>query len=610
MTNREDIISRYRDRITTGKRTKLTDAEQTQLIEAFVERLRNLITEDEIKALCASELALLEEGYSKSVVSKDRLRHYRKAIKVAMGDGRLSMTDQTSRVYTYTPHDSDESVEAHDHRALDYLKYDAATYRTIATQSAQNNNEKQDHLKPVSLTEYLTKAIELLKSDDPFEMAVGIAATTGRRFSEVADKGMIAATDDPFWVSFSGQLKKKSEPNSYLTPCLVPAIDVLAALKRFRAHSRIARVVGMSAKEINASLANSVKRVVDRCFRATGIIPVLDGEAGVSVHNLRGLYGEICIHYFCPPSQGVARFLQERLGHAISVEELKRSNSSATQHYFHYFLIDENGKHIGSKGVKLDQGKALPTQESQPENSIEPLPKPQANATEERESISEIANLTHQLKHLAQEVNRIWSYINTMTLTTQTQPSISVENLQSQLAAMEYERDQTSAQLEQLKAENEALKQQVSQIHQAYQQRIEGLTELIKQSPSIAQPSATQLVESTLTRAATMPAPKPQIATLKREHITTTGTADQRVEAAMRLLMQWNREHDFDSNKFAITQSLLQKTTGSNMPAVKRVMEAFRNEIYEHNSEYALDPDRHNYGKDVEEIKAFVKTKL
>ncbi len=48
--------------------------------------------------------------------------------------------------------------------------------------------------------------------------------------------------------------------------------------------------------------------------------------------------------------------------------------------------------------------------------------------------------------------------------------------------------------------------------------------------------------------------------------------------------MEWNRQQDADSEKFAITQSLLQKTTGSNMPAVKRVMEAFNNEIDEPNS--------------------------
>lgn len=77
----------------------------------------------------------------------------------------------------------------------------------------------------------------------------------------------------------------------------------------------------------------------------------------------------------------------------------------------------------------------------------------------------------------------------------------------------------------------------------------------------------------------------------------------------MRAIMDWNRQHDSDSDKFAITQSLLQKTTGSNMPAVKRVMEAFNNEIYEHNSEYALDPDRHNYGKEIGEIKQWVAEK-
>jgi len=607
-TSREDIISRYRDRIDTGKRTKLTDAEQTQLIEAFVEHLRSLTTEAEIKALCESELDLMEEGYQKATIAKDRLRYYRTAVKTAMTDGKLPMTAETSRVYSYTPRGSDELIEAHDHRSLDYLKYDAATYREIAVESSQRNNRKQDNLKPVSLAAYLSKASELLRSDDPFDLIVGVAALTGRRFSEVVDKGTLQATDDPYSVTFVGQTKKKEEADSYLIPCLIPSVDVLSALERFRRHPRISKLNGMSASSINRSLANSIKLTVQRHFGS--IVPTLEGESAVTIHNLRGVYAEIAVHYFCPPDRGVARYVQERLGHVISAQELKRPNASATQHYFHYFLTDGDGKHIGEKGVKLDQGKALPTQESQPEKSIEPLPKPQANATEERESISEIANLTHQLKHLAQEVNRIWSYINTMTLTTQTQASISVENLQSQLAAMEYERDQTSAQLEQLKAENEALKQQVSQIHQAYQQRIEGLTELIKQSPSIAQPSANQLVESTLTRAATMPAPKPQIATLKREHITTTGTADQRVEAAMRLLMQWNREHDSDSNKFAITQSLLQKTTGSNMPAVKRVMEAFRNEIYEHNSEYALDPDRHNYGKDVEEIKEWVKTRL
>ena len=610
MTNREDIVSRYRDRITTGKRTKLTSAEQTQMIEAFIDHLGKLTTDDEIKARCGVEMALLEEGYDKATIAKDRLRYYRTAIKTAMVDSKLPMTAETSRAYTYTTR-SGQTQKAHDHRALDYLKYDAATYRTIATQSAQNNNEKQDHLKPVSLSEILTKATELLQSNDPFEMAVGIAAITGRRFSEVVDKGTIELTDQLYWVQFSGQTKKKSEADSYLTPCLVPAADVVAALDRFRSHPRIARIAGTSAKTINASLANSAKRVVDRCFRATGIIPVLNGEAGVSVHNLRGMYGEICIHYFCPPDRGVARFLQERLGHTISSEELKRGNSSATQHYFHYFLVDENGKHIGAKGVMLsgEKGEALPTQ-IETNEEIQPEPETLAIATEPRidqqDSTSAIAALSEQVAILKKEISNIWNHI----MNTQSpQAPITVENLRAQLIAMEQHRDQMAAQLEQVKTENEDLQRQLLETRQVYQQRVEALTDLLKQAPITAQIS--QPVESIPERTAVAPAPKTQtpMATT-RQHITTAGSADQRVEGAMRALMQWNREHDSDSAKFAITQSLLQKTTGSNMGAVKRVMESFKNEIYEHNSEYGLDPDRHNYGKDLSEIKAFVQGKV
>lgn len=600
-TNREDIISRYRDRIATGQRTKLTDAEQTQLIEAFVERLRNLTTEAEIKALCESELALLEEGYQKATIAKDRLRHYRKAIKVAMADGKLLMTAETSRVYTYTPRDSDESVEAHDHRALDFLKYDHKTYSTIAEDSATRNNEKQDRLKPVSLADYISKATELLQSSDPFEMVVGIVAVTGRRFSEAVGGGM-ELTDQPYWVTFLGQLKKRGEADSYLIPCLVPAADILSVLDRFRSHPRIVRVVEMAPQDINRSLANSVKLAVQRHF--TGIVPTLDAEAGLTIHNLRGVYAEIAVHYFCPPDRGVARFVQETLGHAISEQEMKRSNASATQHYFHYFLTDENGKHVGAKGVKLDQGKALPIPEPtivrQPETQIKTAIAAEKR-TDQQDSTNAIALLAEQVANLKKEIQTIWNHMNTQAPTA-TDTTLLIREIET-----------LRVELEQARSENETLKQQLAQAHDAYQQRIEGLTQLLKQAPPIAQPSVIQPIKaletSTKTTVAPELKPQPPMATTRR-HITTTGTADQRIEGAMRAVMTWNREHDSDSAKFAITQSLLQKCTGSNMAAVKRVMSECRNEIHEHNSEYALDPDRHNYGMSLDAIKAFVQGRL
>ncbi len=636
---REDIITRYRDRIATGERTKLTQEDLHRLIETFLEQLQGLTTEDEIKALCRAEIALLEEGYPKATIGKVYLPMFRKTIRAAMADGKLPMTEATSRQYAYTKRESGKPGEAHDHRALDFLKYDNVTYSAIAGKSAELNNEKQDNLKPVNPEQYLAKAAELLQSKDPFELAVGIAATTGRRFSEVVDKGNIVATDQPYWVSFSGQLKKKSTADSYLAPCLIPAADVLAALERFRNHPRIARVVGASARDINRSLANSVKRAVDRHFGATGIIPVLEGEASVTIHNLRGVYGEICVHFFCPPSRGVTRFVQERLGHVISDEELKRGNSTATQHYFHYYLVDGNGKHIGSRGVKLTDGGSLPTpteptSESQPETLPESLPKTQP--TQQPELMGAIAALTEQIQALTQENQRIWTHISTMDVSTTQAPTATdtsfftreIESLRSQLAELKQERDQAAAELEQVKLQNESLQQQFDQERQAYQQRIEGLTDLLKQTPPTAQPIPPQPVETptATTRAeveaaveSTPPTPVSKPVTSiqpvqpkpKREHITKAGSADQRVEAAMRAIMEWNRQEGRDwEDKFAITQSLLQKATGSNMPAVKRVMGDFKNEIYEHNSEHMLDPDRHNYGRDFEEIKAFVQSRL
>jgi integrase len=604
---RADIITRYRDRIATGERTKLSQDDLHRLIATFVEQLQGLTTQDDIKALCEAEIQLLEEGYPQATIAKVYLPLYRKAIQVAAAEGKLPMTATTSRQYLYTKSNTGKTEAAHDHRALDFLKYDKATYGAIAGKSAERNNQKQDHLKPVNPDVYLAKAAALLQSEDPFELAVGIAATTGRRFSEVLDKGTLLATDHPDWVSFSGQLKKTSKTESYLTPCLLPAADVLAALARFRNHPRIARVAGGTARDLNRSLANSVKRAVHRHF--SDIIPVLQGEKDVTIHNLRGVYGEIAVHYFCPPSRGVARFVQERLGHVISDEELQRSNSTATQHYFHYYLVDGNGKHIGSRGVKLTEGESLPTpieltSESQSETVSESLPETQP--TQLPEFINAIATLTQQMQALTQDNQRIWQYLNTMNTSPTQAPTATdtsfftreIENLRSQLTTLEQERNHVAAALEQARTKHDSSQQQFAQERLSYQQRIEVLTELLKQPPSAAQ---------------TQPSVNPVQPTqpLKREHPTRAGRADQRVEAAMWAIMEWNRQEGRDwEDKFAITQSLLQKSTGSNMPAVKRVMEMFKNEIYEHNSQYALDPVRHNYGRDFEEIKTFVQSNL
>ncbi len=384
--SRETVIDRYRQRIAQGDRSKLSKSELTEFIADFIGQLAILKSKSRIESLCLSEIALLEEGYPQPTVGKVYLPMYRKAIKSAIDNGELSLTKGTSHEYSYSKRNGD-SGSTIEHFALTFLKYDTATYGQFAAAAADRNNTKQDNLQAVELEAFLAVAADLLQSDNPFDLAAGIAATTGRRFSEVVAKGAFTPSDDPYWLSFEGQLKKRTKADRFLTPCLLPAVTVLAALESFRGHSRIVQLSQGTPDELNRSLADSVKRSVKSHF--SGIVPMLPGERAVSVHNLRGVYAQVCTYYFCPPDRTTARFLQECLGHVISAEELKRSNSAATQYYFHYYLVDSLGNHLSAKGTLL--GIDAP---------VEPL------STPSDDSISA----------LQEEVSRLWAQVHRTTV--------------------------------------------------------------------------------------------------------------------------------------------------------------------------------------------------
>jgi integrase len=575
--------------------------ELQSLIESFLGLLRGAQGKEEIAALCRAELAMLEEGYAQASVGKVHLPKYRNAIKAAMADGRLPMTRETSRRYEYTKRGSGEVGVAEEHLALSFLKYDQATYLAIAGQAAERNNAKQDALKPVALGRYLERVRELLGSENPFELAVGIAAATGRRFSEVVAKGSLKPTELPYWVRFAGQLKKRASVGSYLTPCLVPAEEVIRALRRLRRHPRIVPLTGETPDKINRSLSNSVKRVVGQHFQATEIVPVLEGEAAVSVHNLRGVYGEICIHFFCPPSRGVTRFVQERLGHVISEEELKRGNAAATQHYFHYYLVDDQGKHLGSRGVLLAE-EALELIPEPGGTGMEMVTEMDAEMMPTHGLATQVATLTLQLQQLQGQVMALGQLPTPGVNATPADTggfAREIESLRAQVAALISERDQVSTELAQAKETVATLQAQVEQERAAYQSRIAGLVELLKVAP----------LQDELTAPAQLSLEGVAIPSTPLKHkgrVTRFGSADARVEAAMRAVMDWNNSHPKHQDKWAITQSLLQKTTGANMPAVRRVMDKFGTEIFEHNAAHSLNPDRHNFQKDLQQIKTFV----
>jgi hypothetical protein len=409
---------------------------------------------------------------------------------------------------------------------------------------------------------------------------------------------------------------------------LVPAGEVVAALQRLRQHPRIAPLAGKSVGELNRSLANSVKRVVVKQFEETGIVPVLENEAGVTIHNLRGVYGEICVHYFCPPSRGVARFVQERLGHVISEQELKRANAGATQHYFHYYLVDAAGKHLGERGVLLADIGAAPGEENleqaldtpvRDESVITlPVEMDDTPVMDEPPAVSDPGDLARQVAVLSQDLQRLWGLLEQRQGEPAVSPATTVgrqelEGLQAQLRAAEQERDQAVREVSQIKAELVRLQSQAQAERGAFQKRVDGLTELLKSTPVTPVGTQGELTQLTLGGLGDTSQPvtqKPPAATSSQTGRSRPRGADTKLETTLHAIMEWNQNQRQHEQKFAITQSLLQRCTGSNMPAVRRVMTAFQNEIFDHNATHALDPNRHNVHKNLKPIQEFVQKRF
>ncbi len=384
---RDEIIANFRERIQQKARFKLKKIELEELIELFITRLQSLDDSESIKQLCEAEIALLEEGYKPPSVGKNYLPKYRKAIALAIEEQRLELNNHNSHSYTYFK-DGAEHLTT-EHWALTYLKYDRASYEQFAQSTIRNNNLKQDSLQPVNLSLYLEQVSSLLESDDPLELAIALAAVTGRRYSEVMARGHFEPTDHPYQVHFSGQLKKRGAVDSYTTFTLVPTTQVLAAFDKFRNHPTISNLQDASIEEIN-KLNTPINRSCKQYFQDTGLVPVLVGEAGVTIQNLRGIYGEIAVHLFCPPSMGVHRFIQQRLGHLIADPELAHGkNSGSTEHYFHYYLIDRSGQQLADKGILLQSTSlVLPAQDREIEQLELPTQSETIGDTSTAESVS------------------------------------------------------------------------------------------------------------------------------------------------------------------------------------------------------------------------------
>jgi len=375
--SRAEIIERLHQRVEAGNRTKLTRDELGVLTTIFKDTLvemahRRTDTRSAIKQHCQAEIELLEQAYPQASVNSYYLPRYSKVIREAAKAGEIPLTDQNSYEQEWTKRNTGESGTERRHHALDFLVYDPHTQIVLRGETTKSNNVRQDNMKTVELDPYIEEIRLLLQSEDTTELIIGIAGATGRRHTEVVSVGKFFKLKHPYLLRFSGQ-QKKADAVEYDILTLLPAEQVLVAINQLRKQPEMIAIAGLSADNPDVKRVNSqVNRAAHRLLGKTGLVPVLEGFKSVSIHRLRGLYGAIAVHYFCPEHQREHRFLQHYLGHIIDGEI--EPNSRATDHYFHYVLT-RDGNPLRARGVKIPNVGLLPAmQKDSPPDSSANLP--------------------------------------------------------------------------------------------------------------------------------------------------------------------------------------------------------------------------------------------
>ncbi len=629
--SRSDIITRFRDRIALGKRTRLYKEEFETLVEGFIQRLNQLDQADSIQKLCRAEIELLEEGYPQLTLASDYIPRYRKAIEAAIATGKL-----TPSPHQYLHHQRLTGLPQRrtEHWALTFFKYSQDQYEQLDHRQARTNRKRLLNLQNVNPWQYLDTLDELLLASGKFaarHRTIAIVGLTGRRFGEVVARGTFSLTQHPYLLHFEGQ--QKSDRAGYDIITLIPAEIVLMHLERLRKMPELLSLKESKGAALTKGINKfdvQVNRECDKLLLKPGIVPPLQGKAHVTIHNLRSLWGAIATFLFCPPQHHEYAFLQHYLGHVLE--------SSATGHYFRYVLVDKEGVPLRDKGVKLQDVPELPLldveeaisddalsfEELSAPTDLAPalpdIPSSRSSKTSVRRTKMEIEALLESFKkewqqQLEQDHENLrseWSEqladvkstidIQLKTLRRQIQPD--GQNLIEQLETLESENQHISADRDRLKADLKQAQQdtQAMAAHlQEAQAKLDSFRQLLLGNDEEPKAKQTQSKQTNTKE----PEKLPKTPQASRARGRAPGKAAQRAQVIFDALRAWNAEHP--GEELAFSPGLLETAFRVHRKAAKEFCKQFQNEIEDHHAEIGVERIlTHNKGKDIEGFKAFV----
>ena len=429
---------------------------------------------------------------------------------------------------------------------------------------------------------YLEVIGQLLESNDPHELAVGLVAATGRRPHEILARAKFAPVEgQAYQVQFEGQGKKRGDKPVFPIATLYPAEYIIKCLYRLRREASTKALLKEVANEFPNDLSTQ-NRAIDsrRNGSLNRVVRERFGDKGDAVPILAFRHGE---------EQDNCKALRAAYGALATERDCDRSVGSKMLHYARLLghFVKENPTDKELQGVATTLGYA-------DYFTTKPVPFPTAP---QKEKVMQV-RVTDEDFETIKQLQHIWKLPNQQSVVSRL---IERHEKNVELGKQLQEYKAHINQLEnQLKEEREKMSQvqpqQITVTTSELETMIERMvSEKIEQALSNL-PVPQQVNQASQSKPTTQAPVKPQEvidwAGISNADLWTTkvkGAAEEKVRRSYEAIALYNDTvATGDNDRLAITNQALRELSGVNGLVVGDWIKSHADEVISHNSKYGM----------------------
>lgn len=245
----------------------MSKAVQEQVNQLF-EAVKDLKSLDEIKPYCEAfnEFINTSTNYNKASLGTvlSRSGFYKKFKSLPLEQGK--------NAESVSKHDGQGNVTGYELKhyvlllcGLDKKDWEERNETTRVSDRLMTADEEGNTGIEINPEEYLEVTGNLLASDNPHELAVGLIASTGRRPHEILARGKFTPVEgESYQLMFEGQGKKRGEKPVFKISTLFPASYVIERFAHLRKDASIKELLKQVSNEFPRDVAAQNKAIEDR----------------------------------------------------------------------------------------------------------------------------------------------------------------------------------------------------------------------------------------------------------------------------------------------------------------------------------------------------------